>query len=118
MAVVETLKRVLGEHPDTFTSMANLAYTYWDQRRWKEAEALKVAVMETRKRVLGEAMVNTTFSNRRTLSNTRTLCDHYSTITSKQSCSPLAFWSTTILRSMACDDLTPWYLSRMIAYTS
>jgi len=53
--VVETFKRVLGEeHPDTLTSMANLALVYWNRGRWKEAEELGVQVMETRKRVLGE----------------------------------------------------------------
>ena len=51
---METRKRVLGEeHPDTLTSMANLASTYRNQGRWKEAEELEVQVMETRKRVLG-----------------------------------------------------------------
>jgi hypothetical protein len=46
---------VLGEeHPSTLTSMANLASTYRNQGRWKEAEELFVQVMETRKRVLGE----------------------------------------------------------------
>jgi len=34
--------------------MANLASTYWNQGRLKEAEELEVLVMETRKRVLGE----------------------------------------------------------------
>ncbi|KAI4087290.1 MAG: hypothetical protein L6R37_008337 [Teloschistes peruensis] len=53
--VMETRARVLGEeHPDTLTSMANLASTYRDQGRWKEAEGLDVQVMETRARVLGE----------------------------------------------------------------
>ena len=33
---------------------ANLASTFWNQGRWKEAEELDVQVMETRKRVLGE----------------------------------------------------------------
>ncbi|KAK4241610.1 hypothetical protein C8A03DRAFT_30191 [Achaetomium macrosporum] len=47
-------RAVLGlEHPDTLTSMANLASTYLNQGRWKEAEALGVQVMETKKRVLG-----------------------------------------------------------------
>ncbi|EED12700.1 kinesin, putative [Talaromyces stipitatus ATCC 10500] len=47
-------KRVLGaEHPDTLTSMANLASTYRNQGRWKEAEELLVQVMETMTRVLG-----------------------------------------------------------------
>ena len=34
--------------------MANLASTYRNQGRWKEAEELEVKVMETRTRVLGE----------------------------------------------------------------
>ncbi|KAN0070150.1 hypothetical protein V8E54_011731 [Elaphomyces granulatus] len=52
--VMETRKRVLGpEHPDTLTSMGNLARTYWKQGQWSEAETLGVQVMDTRKRVLG-----------------------------------------------------------------
>jgi hypothetical protein len=39
---METFKRVLGaEHPDTLTSMANLASTYRNQGRWKEPEELQ-----------------------------------------------------------------------------
>ncbi|OHW96949.1 TPR domain protein, partial [Colletotrichum incanum] len=34
--------------------MANLASTYWNQGRWKEAEELDVRVMETSSRVLGD----------------------------------------------------------------
>jgi hypothetical protein len=34
--------------------MANLASTYWNQGRWKDAEVLEVVVMEMSKRVLGE----------------------------------------------------------------
>ncbi|KAF2183895.1 kinesin light chain, partial [Zopfia rhizophila CBS 207.26] len=53
--VMETRKRVLGEeHPDTLSSMGNLASTYRNQGRWKEAEELFVQVMETSSRVLGE----------------------------------------------------------------
>jgi pentatricopeptide repeat protein len=33
--------------------MANLALTYGNQGRWKEAEEMFVQIMETRKRVLG-----------------------------------------------------------------
>lgn len=52
--VMETRKRVLGaEHPDTLTSMANLASTYGNQGRWKEAEELEVQVVKTSTRVLG-----------------------------------------------------------------
>jgi tetratricopeptide (TPR) repeat protein len=53
--MMETSKRVLGdEHPDTLTSMANLASTYSNQGRWTQAEELGVQVMETRKRALGD----------------------------------------------------------------
>ncbi|KAH7119278.1 hypothetical protein EDB81DRAFT_667230, partial [Dactylonectria macrodidyma] len=52
---VKTRVNVLGEeHPDTLSSMADLALTYWNQGRWKEAEELQVRVMETRKTILGE----------------------------------------------------------------
>ena len=45
-------KRVLGEeHPDTLTSMVNLASTYRNQGRWKEVEELEERVMEMIKRV-------------------------------------------------------------------
>jgi len=48
-------KEILGaEHTDTLTSMANLASTYRNQGRWKEAEVLDIQVMETSLRVLGE----------------------------------------------------------------
>ncbi|KAL7931190.1 hypothetical protein V8C35DRAFT_323889 [Trichoderma chlorosporum] len=50
----EILREVLGhDHPDTLSSMANLASTYSDQGRWKEAEDLEVQVMKTRKMKLG-----------------------------------------------------------------
>ncbi|KAL0929533.1 kinesin light chain [Colletotrichum truncatum] len=48
------MDRLGNEHPSTLTSMANLAATYRNQGRWKEAEELEVQVMETFKRVLGE----------------------------------------------------------------
>ncbi|BCR98589.1 uncharacterized protein AKAW2_40272A [Aspergillus luchuensis] len=52
--VLDLRKRVLGpEHPDTLTSMANLASVYWDQERWKEAEVLEAQVLELHKQVLG-----------------------------------------------------------------
>jgi Cdc6-like AAA superfamily ATPase len=58
--VMQTTKRVLGdEHPDTLTSISNLALTYKSQGRWKEAEELQVQVMQTRKRVLGDEHPNT-----------------------------------------------------------
>jgi len=53
--VVNTRKRVLGEdHPDLLISMDNLALTYRNQGRWKEAEELQMQVLQTRKRLLGE----------------------------------------------------------------
>ena len=52
---MQTSLRVLGEeHPSTLTSMANLAATYWNQGRWKEAEELQVEVMQTSLRRIGE----------------------------------------------------------------
>ncbi|KKZ65181.1 hypothetical protein EMCG_09001 [[Emmonsia] crescens] len=41
-----------NKHPDTLTSMAHLASTFWHQRRWKEAEELEVQVMKTSKPAL------------------------------------------------------------------
>jgi len=40
------------EHPDTLSSMGNLAVTYWNQGRWREAEELEIQVMQMRKRIL------------------------------------------------------------------
>ncbi|KAI0398797.1 P-loop containing nucleoside triphosphate hydrolase protein [Xylaria palmicola] len=58
--VIETRKTVLGpEHPNTLNSMANLASTYRNQGRWKEAETLEVQVIETQKTVLGPEHPNT-----------------------------------------------------------
>lgn len=52
--VINAWKKVLGEeHPDTLTSIANLASTYRNQGRWKEAEELQLQVLETGIRVLG-----------------------------------------------------------------
>ncbi|QKD50448.2 uncharacterized protein FOBCDRAFT_216488 [Fusarium oxysporum Fo47] len=49
-----TREKLLGkDHPDTLTSMNNLAGTYWSQGRWEEAEKLQIQVMETRKAKLG-----------------------------------------------------------------
>src|SRR5947209_9500053 len=43
--VMEKRKRILGpEHPDTLSSMDNLALTYWNQGRWEEVEELEVQV--------------------------------------------------------------------------
>ena len=52
--VMEMMQKVLGaEHPQTLTSMGNMASTYHDQGRWNEAEQLEVKVMEMRKKLLG-----------------------------------------------------------------
>jgi Tetratricopeptide repeat len=51
---METRKTKLGvDHPDTLTSMANLASTFWNQGRWEKAEKLELQVIETRKTKLG-----------------------------------------------------------------
>jgi hypothetical protein len=45
--VLEARKKVLGtDHPDTLLAMGNLASTYSAQGRQKEAEELKVQVLE------------------------------------------------------------------------
>jgi len=55
VVVMEKRMHALGEeHPDTLTSMGNLAATYRNQGQWNKAEALQVVVMEKRKHVLGE----------------------------------------------------------------
>ncbi|RYP41795.1 hypothetical protein DL767_000811 [Monosporascus sp. MG133] len=52
--VMEICKTKLGaDHPNTLTSIANLALTLWNQGRWEEAEKLFVQVMEIRKTKLG-----------------------------------------------------------------
>ncbi|KAF2725921.1 hypothetical protein K431DRAFT_214502 [Polychaeton citri CBS 116435] len=47
------LEQLGVEHPDTLSSMNNLASTYRNQGRWKEAEQLDAKVVETRSAVLG-----------------------------------------------------------------
>ncbi len=42
-----------GDDRQVLASIADLASTYWNQGRWKEAEELEVQVMETSLRVLG-----------------------------------------------------------------
>jgi len=52
--VLETRKRVLGiEHPDTLTSMNNLALTWKDQGRDEEAFDMMKSVVQLRRKVLG-----------------------------------------------------------------
>ncbi|KAG8782991.1 hypothetical protein FRC12_020229 [Ceratobasidium sp. 428] len=51
---LDTIKPTLGElHPDTLTSVANLASTYRNQGRWDEAEALDLRALNARKQTLG-----------------------------------------------------------------
>ena len=51
---METRKRVLGqEHPDTLTSMHNLALTLYSQGRDEKAVALMVQCVNLRKMKLG-----------------------------------------------------------------
>jgi tetratricopeptide (TPR) repeat protein len=73
--VIRIKERTFGkEHPNTLTSMADLASMYSNQGRWKETEQLGLQVMETRKRVLGAEHLDTltsmanlasTYSNQR-----------------------------------------------------
>jgi tetratricopeptide (TPR) repeat protein len=55
LKVLKLRKEVLGErHPDTIGSMADLAATYHQQGRSKEAEDIYMEVLALRKEVLGE----------------------------------------------------------------
>ena len=55
MQVIETRKTKLGaDHPDTLTSMANLAFTLQSQARYAEALALMEKCFQSRQQVLGE----------------------------------------------------------------
>ena len=50
--VMDMRKKLLGaEHPDTLTSMGNLASTHRNQGRWNEAEKLFLHVMDMRKKL-------------------------------------------------------------------
>lgn len=54
LQVMEAKKQMLGiEHPDTLSTMHNLALTYLKQGRWSEAEDLQLQVIEARKQILG-----------------------------------------------------------------
>lgn len=54
MQITES-RRLLGEdHPETLTSMHNLAWIYQGQGRWEEAEGFETRVLETRERILGK----------------------------------------------------------------
>jgi hypothetical protein len=46
-------KKLGVDHPDTLTSMANLATIYRYQSQWDAAEELDVQVIETSKKKLG-----------------------------------------------------------------
>jgi Tetratricopeptide repeat len=53
-------KKVLGpEHPDTFSTMGNLASTYCNQGRWNKAEQLGLQVMDIQKKLLGPEHLST-----------------------------------------------------------
>jgi hypothetical protein len=61
--VMETSLRVLGEeHPDMLSSMANLASTYRNQGRWKEAEELQAKEFTMCTRALGPRHPDTLIS--------------------------------------------------------
>jgi len=54
MRIRDATEKTCGiDHPSTLIGMADLAWTYSIQGRWKEAEVLVVQVMEKSKRVLG-----------------------------------------------------------------
>ena len=57
---LQARRNALGErHPDTLTSMGNLAGTYSRQELWEEAEKLQVEVVGKSRKVLGEGHPDT-----------------------------------------------------------
>ncbi|PZD23729.1 kinesin light chain 1, partial [Pyrenophora tritici-repentis] len=71
MQVMETRKTKLGaDHPDTLSSMANLAFTLHSQNRSREAFALMERCCQLREQVLGEQHPDTQ-SSLNTLTNWR-----------------------------------------------
>ena len=51
---LETRRRTLGaEHPDTLTSLNNLAASYYSQGRYDKAESMFRETLEIRRRTLG-----------------------------------------------------------------
>ena len=88
---METRKRVLGEeHPDTLTSIANLASTYKHQGRLNKAEEIEVQVIETRKRVLGEEHPDTLTSMANLVHTQRALGNDRSAFELMRSCAALS----------------------------
>ena len=52
--VMDMRKKLLGaDHAETLACMANLACTYWSQRRWNVAEQLQIQVMDMIKKLFG-----------------------------------------------------------------
>ena len=48
---MNTSKKILSaEYPNTLISIANLASTYRNQGRWKEAEKLQIQILDTKKK--------------------------------------------------------------------
>jgi hypothetical protein len=61
--MIEMRRKLLGpEHPDTLSSMGNLASTYFNQGRWNEAEQLELQVMDMRTKLLGPEHPDTLLS--------------------------------------------------------
>jgi hypothetical protein len=61
--VLEIMRRILGEeHPNTLTSMSNLAVTLSDQGDLAGARKLQEQVLEIRRRILGEEHPSTSIS--------------------------------------------------------
>ena len=58
--VSDMRKMLLGaKHPDTLTSLANLASTYSSQGKWNEAKQLKIQVLDMRRGLLGVEHLDT-----------------------------------------------------------
>ena len=68
--VLEKCRQLLGDdHPDTLSSMNNLAITYKNQELWKLAQSLEEVVLEKHRQLLGDDHPHT-LQNINNLANT------------------------------------------------
>jgi hypothetical protein len=75
--VLAIRRRVLGaEHPDTLTSMSNLAHTLWTQGDYAGVRAIHEEVLAIRRRVLGAEHPDTLTSMDNLATTLKALGDH------------------------------------------
>jgi hypothetical protein len=80
-------KKVIGEeHPDTLASMGNLALTYKEQGRQREAKELELQVMTTKKILLGNEHPETLISMHNLAYTLWSLSSHEEAVALIESC--------------------------------